>query len=168
MAEYPDRRISESESVEKIVIMDGDYQCIGHGRHAGIYWISQNRAIKIPIYNLKEKGLMEAFTEEAYIQRVLWDEGIIVPRPYGVFPVVLNGVETQGLVMERIHGMDLDRLGFPSELINRGCNEIAKAFQTGFSPGDLCPQNMIYEEKTGRVVLVDFETWELGTFSNVS
>ena len=133
---------------------------IGWGAHGEVYRISDRHVAKID-YHEFSLGTLE---KELEISRELFNGGISVPRPEGIFSVKISKYFSliNGFVMEYIRGKEGDKvrnkyMDHVTGLINI---EIEKVIKLGFCPLDFGLHNSIYVPKEDRVYLIDFAFWK--------
>jgi len=160
---------------------------IGRGCSSIVYAISKDLAIKIitprsiiPPYSIRNPKLdintnsFERLAREFEIQRQLYEGGISVPRPEGIFACTFPLFEHisffkkyfPGLIMERLYGVKGTHA-----LYGKSCTEDEKltgmmeaefdrAMALGFKKSiDACLDNTIYNPEIDKLWLIDFGGW---------
>lgn len=159
--------------VKPFAMKYGEVDVIGKGVNSRIYDVSPNRIAKIPILDFPVQRKVEV-----EIQKMLFDRGYPVPRPYGIYRIEVSresgsSFNLNGFFMEKIHGCDLEKMseaGEDPERIKNLYDEAQgivgdignKTGATIYSDYGLYPRNIMYDERNDRVVLVDFGNWKLG------
>lgn len=138
---------------------------IGKGQFASVYAVSEKHAAKV--YNFPYPwNCFRDLQEEYHNTLELYNEGISVPEPEGVFRVkirwtnTLNGYFFPGrtaFVMQRIKGVKADKAEGDlakkaRELFDK---EVEKCRKKGFFSGDFRLNNSIYVPAENRIYLVD-------------
>ncbi|MBI5066248.1 hypothetical protein HZA97_08490 [Candidatus Woesearchaeota archaeon] len=113
--------------------------------------------------------LLRDLNKEITKQTVLYNLGIAVPRPKGLFNVTFRessleeGIVVPGFVMEYIPGITLSLMQqedvFP-EANKMYEEEIRRAKALGFYPGDEGLHNAIWNSEKRKTYLIDFADWE--------
>lgn len=161
---FPDPKTLELEGR-----LDSKNILLGKGTHGSVYAISEFHVIKVKDPLSQDYLRVNTVEQEFWIQKKLYDLGISVPFPEGVFNLQLkteqNGWQTQeviGLVMERINGKPVSKsprvIPFIDEWMKR---EIAKMRQAQIDYSGPHYHDIIYDSKTGRIALVDFTLYKL-------
>jgi tRNA A-37 threonylcarbamoyl transferase component Bud32 len=133
----------------------------GSGIHGKVYEIDDNYVIKVG----------KRIDKEYRIAKELYEAGIPVPKPIGVFDVEVEHsygkvrVE-KGFVMELVRN-DMCRLEKEDKLRRRYKLELKKCRKLGFIPRDYYwPEcfggkrhNILYNEKQDKIYLIDFGAW---------
>ena len=146
---------------------------IGKGVDGTVYRISEEHVAKIPHFStskVKEMCLKRfasrGYLNEPLISQSLYDQGISVPKPEGIFSVSLDGEDRFGFVMEYIEGVNLqkliDRLGesLTDKIRPKYWEEVGEARCLGFRTKDTAYRNGIWSPKEEKIYLVDFFGWE--------
>ena len=157
------------------ITLDRD-NVLGYGEYATVYAVG-NKAVKVdntarhnPEIREDSAQLMQMVKGEMYREyslcKKLYDRGISVPKPYGVFRVELDDKRTIGFVMDRINGETLmyykahksneKEAKIFAEKIKEMQEEIKKASDLGFLLDDRTENNAMVDEEKNRVVLIDF------------
>jgi RIO-like serine/threonine protein kinase len=145
------------------------HRYIDRGAYGQVYAISRNHVVKVPRFPERSFWSFNAMVDELDICQRLYDHGIQVPKPEGIFRVNLrhllkrNPPETKGIVMERLRGKEGYKLKGSlreraSQLLDE---EIKKSINIGFFPKDYCLYNTVYDPKSDRLHLLDFGAWKL-------
>jgi len=159
---------------------------IGCGISSIVYAISDEFVIKIPRVSLSYVipkvddfflgQIVEELEAEFEIQRQLYEGGVSVPKPEGIFLCDFYFLLQRwyaGLVMERIEGINgniaiqIDQFGSfcdmrRAEIKLRGMMriELEKVRSLGFYPCDQGLHNTIYNPEMDKLWLIDFEVWK--------
>ena len=141
-------------------------KCVGRGCNARIFEFG-GKVIKYFLnYNGRESTRNWAYLNmlnEYEIQRDLYSAGIKVPKPYGIFRIILNKEKTFGLVMDKIDGKNLqemysdpkykmDQIG---KFADKGFEEVKRAEDLGFKLGDRGYKNFMVDQDK-QIFLIDF------------
>lgn len=142
-----------------------DNSKIGSGTNAEIFRISPRRVIKVP----KLQFCNEILQNEFGIQSQISKAGYPVPKPYGIFPVQISGRGTQnGLFMDFAPGVEARYSPNVLNIMERATeivNQIEESEGIRISPlYGLYPRNVLYDERSDHITLVDFEEWETPDF----
>ena len=104
------------------------------------------------------------------IAKLLYDKGVSVPKPEGVFIVPIemgSDKRCPSFVMEYVQGYTLRELEGTEfrhrvdGLAQRAKDEIGKAERLGFTPKDLCG-GILWNPQNDKVYLIDFTQWKSG------
>jgi len=151
-------------------------QKVAVGMEGFIYRISENHVAKIPHdrnvdeWLRNDESAIESIVNEYKIARELFDGGVCVPKPEGVFnihmglepPVLLErGRDYPGFVMEYIPGESLEGyMGRDYGLrVAMYDEELEKAEELGFLTIDAEDCNGIWSPVKGKVYICDFGEW---------
>ncbi len=148
---------------------------IDAGCDGTVYRLTSDLVVKFPLRldqwdaeNLRSKRvLLDRATKEYEMTRSLYDAGISVPRPEGVFSLNVCGEDVcfqdvPAFVMQYIAGIRLSDCwgAYDARARQLRDDEIMKARSLGFSSGDwLTPKNSIYRPRDDKIVLLDFARW---------
>ncbi|MBW2978266.1 hypothetical protein KY331_05455 [Candidatus Woesearchaeota archaeon] len=130
--------------------------------------LSASHAAKLHLENPPSRMSLRSLEEECSIAKGLYDSGVSVPKPLGVFQVSvdLGSVSYRNhpaFVMEYVPGRTLNGLSPETQETAKALRdaEIAKAREAGFVPGDYSWEgNTIWSPQRQRAYLIDFETWK--------
>ena len=133
---------------------------IGEGVYNQVLAISKRHVAKVPIeptYDL----------EQEYRNHIeLYHAEISVPKPIGIFrfyPKNYLGEWGLGLIMEKLNGVRGDKT--IGERRTRVTSELDKqldlCLEAGFEPFDVGLHNCIWNEKAGKLYLIDFYGWKM-------
>ncbi len=155
-------------------------QEVGRGIRAFVYRISENHVAKIPhdkydflenndVWLRNDESAIEEIVHEYEIARELFDGGVCVPRPEGIFsihmgrePYVLaeRGTNYPGFVMEYVPGEIIVNIEEDYELrIKIYDEEVKKAQELGFLTEDADGINGIWSPTREKVYIFDFGEW---------
>ncbi len=143
---------------------------------ADVFRVSANHVAKPlgsweDIERWKKSGFYNDTLKREYeICKRLYESGVTVPEPLGIFEVALRGYFLdffkpkirRAFVMQYIPGPTLNEIMGTKRLQHaEGLwkSEIERAVALGFKPHDIGPQNAIWNKKEDQVYLVDFEGW---------
>ncbi len=133
---------------------------IDGGAEAEVYRISERHVAKVPLDHRSSPD--RDLTHEFEIAEDLFENGISVPKPEGIFPIHLMNSVRNGFVMEFIDGKSGARLrgneiSYVRDLLYK---EIRKVRDLGFDPEDwYSPKNYIWEPQEDKIYLIDFLRW---------
>lgn len=170
--------------------IDKSTRFLGRGAHGRVYAINAglNLAAKvwidpfIPQRNLFSSTHIPAAEHEYMIARELYDAGISVPKPEGVYALTLpcllplrarissfvfrrhlpDDYRVPAFVMERIHGKAYHKLSEKEKSKARELHllEMEKVSATGITPSDQSiAHNCLYRIDDDKVFLLDFGGW---------
>lgn len=149
---------------------------VNRGMIGTVYKVAKRRVAKV-IHDpetLKQESPLELLQRELYVGRALYDAGISVPKPLGLFKLNIpaEGGERQelGLVMQQVKGRPLWDFRTKAELSQREFNrkwseaseQYRKALNLGLgSPEDYGPHNVLWDEVHDKPYLIDFSSWNI-------
>ena len=158
---------------------------VGQGCHGAVMRISDNLVAKL--FFATSNQAAEEFAEgEFSIAKALYDYGVSVPKPEGVFrlkegvrsfsevdPAMAKTIpsEAYSFVMEFVPGSMLDSEVYKSEpeywshLYKKADKETRKANKIAI-PFDDGPNNILVHENQSDVFLIDFRGWKLKQIRN--
>lgn len=129
------------------------------GGYHRILDVSPKLVAKVP---LSSSITVSKLRQEYKTMKSLYDSGISVPLPYGVYRVVVNPFEKisdPSIIMQRIYGVTVDLL--EGALRNRAERlmeqELEKVSKVGFSLWDPGAHNTRYSPLHKKVYLIDFQ-----------
>ena len=136
---------------------------VGRGALGEVYGLSDRHVIKLPYL---KRGLY--LLRELVILLHLYENGVSVPKPEGIFKIAVNkkdrshlrrlvNVEKAGLVMERVHGEE----PYSANAIELMGVELDKCRRLGYICIDAGRSNAIYDTDHDKVYLIDFGSWML-------
>ncbi|MBI4151346.1 hypothetical protein HY496_00105 [Candidatus Woesearchaeota archaeon] len=119
---------------------------------------------------LMDKSIDEELRWEYAMAQRLYDEGVSVPQPHGLYTIRMPSpgsslIERPAFVMERVYGIkifQLEESGSTDWPVAHSllCEEIQKVRSLGFNPIDFSDgANAFYLPVEQRVVLFDFGFW---------
>lgn len=126
--------------------------------------ISSDLVVKVP---LSTKISLSNLQREHDTMRRLYSFGISVPKPYGVYSVVVNPelkIADPGIVMQRIYGINVELLNgdlrIKAEKLME--EELDKCRKSGFSLWDEGASNTLYCKEENKIYLIDFQDGKFG------
>jgi len=134
---------------------------LDRGSYGEVYRISDTHVAKVEKFHD-----INSLEEEFDIAKELYEKGISVPKPEGIFPVGMSKTKMQGFVMEYIYGKTFDEVYQRDEELFYQVKklrekEINKVKDLGFYPKDfLNNKNNIWQPDEEKVYLIDFGRWE--------
>ncbi|MBI4141836.1 hypothetical protein HY484_02855 [Candidatus Woesearchaeota archaeon] len=143
-------------------------ELIATGSYAHVYALSPLHVAKIQ----REKLIYGAefcdidaidLGNECSIHSQLYEIGIQVPKPEGIFNIQLEGKVIAGFVSQRIYGIS-DYRTVPAQFKNiveeQFRRQLEVAIKEGFHPNWDAEKNTIFEEHGQKLYLIDFHLWE--------
>jgi len=149
------------------------------GCHGKVYLIGDRHVAKIKhvpyLFLLNDQEAVDCLVKEFNITRHLYEEGISVPKPEGIYSMKLRSVDNPiswfiprtfpAFVMEAIYGVSLGSLKGEEreEALDLTRKELTKArrwYTTYDSDDESIWHNTLWVPEQKRVVLIDFEFWK--------
>ena len=143
---------------------------IRSGFYNVIYELTEQHVVKV---NRPDRdATVEDLVQESQVAHQLYNEGVSVPKPEGIFKVKIRwGKNLYGLwfptkigfVMEKINGINGDEINgdLRKKVEELHQIELEKCWKLGFFTGDIDLSNSIYDSVNAKSYLIDFYGWAL-------
>jgi len=134
---------------------------VGNGKESNVFRISNNHAAKTPI--IPHEITLKNLEKEFEIAKILFDKGISVPKPEGIFFIKYDIHFLKSFIMEYIEGkngfeISNEEYSYSARLWRE---ELERARGLGFITYDSSHAgNFIWSPKKEKIYLIDFEMWE--------
>ena len=140
----------------KDLITEGD-------KYVDFYNFPEDNSLGIRVFSKEEKNNFK-FIENAYlINKLAFEKGVSVPKPYGVVDVKLREENLFGIVLEKVKGETLDNLVGEAfeDARDSWLKEIIRANKLGFSCNDSSrKQNALWVPEEKKTYLIDCDFWK--------
>ena len=161
--------IIHEEKIKIFPIENYDPEYIQKGNDGILYKISDEHAAKIAYPG----NSFQPIAKEHDISKILYENGISVPKPEGIFDVKINNNSHKAFVMQYVKGATMKELLESRRLQNelgldfddvidmqkQYCDELGKARNLGFCSGDASFINCLCSPKEKKAYLIDFAHW---------
>lgn len=150
-------------------------EVIGDGGYSRVYKLTDDYVVKV----MFDDGHRDRNRDYEYIiANELYEAGISVPKPVGLFDVKVvrahygrifmeegGFVLERGFVMDRVRDDKVECFDKGRELGQRLDRELTKCEELSFIPHDNCwygrgGHNVLYDKKQDKLYLIDFGLWE--------
>lgn len=151
---------------------------IGEGGYGDVYLLNRRKSLAGKVLfasdELRARFRISELQKEFEICKHLYENGVSVPKPEGVYRVSLDFVPSAKralygvllppvFVMEYVSGL-VDEQDFSFKEKDKAIDlmekELDKASGPGYTSGDVGFGNFIYQPEQEKVVLIDFGLWE--------
>ena len=142
---------------------------INRGNYGIVYRTGENHAAKVLFkkdldgtvrFQSDESSLLNLMGEYE-ITKTLFENGVSVPQPFGIFKIPISNMRVPGFVMQYIDGKRAFELSDPeyNEAMLLAENELREAKMLGFEPVDATARNVLWCPREGKPYLIDFGSW---------
>jgi hypothetical protein len=140
----------------KDLIIQGD-------KYVDFYNFPEDNSLGIRVFNKEEKNNFKFIENAYYLNRLAFEKGIRVPKPYGIREVKIGEEVFFGIILEKLNGETLDNLvGVDFEdARDSWLKEIIRANKLGFSCNDSSrKQNAFWVPEEKKTYLIDCDFWK--------
>ena len=142
---------------------------INRGYYGIVYRVGENHAAKV-LFKKYLDGTMRFRSDESSllnlmgeyeITKTLFESGVSVPQPFGIFKIPISNMRVPGFVMQYIDGkraIDLDDPEY-NEAMLLADDQLREAKMLGFDPVDADGKNVLWCPRERKPYLIDFGSW---------